>query len=142
MYSYILVLLLTLAGLSEVETAAAQSASVDAAPVREVSTRSFQWFFEHSRPEGRCAGQFVVATWYDSGSRTASGHVFNPDRLTAAHRALPVGTRVTVINPRHGKSVTVVINDRGPVTRGVTFDLARGAARAIGINQTQWVCIS
>jgi rare lipoprotein A len=48
---------------------------------------------------------------------------------------------VTVTNPRAGKSVTVVINDRGPFTRGVTLDLARGAARAIGMNQTQWVCM-
>jgi rare lipoprotein A len=141
MYSYLLVLSLTLAGLSDVQTVAAQSASVDAAPITKVSSRGFQWFFEHSRPEGQCAGQFVVATWYASGRRTASGQAFNPDGHTAAHRTLPFGTRLTVTNPRNGKSVTVVINDRGPFTRGVTLDLARGAARAIGMNQTQWVCL-
>jgi rare lipoprotein A len=142
MYSYILVLSLTLAGLSGVRTAAAQSASANVAPVNVASTRGFQWFFEHSRPEGHCAGQFVVATWYDSGSRTASGQVFDPNGLTAAHRTLPFGTHVTVTNPRNGQSVIVVINDRGPFTHGVTLDLARGAARAISMNQTQWVCVS
>jgi rare lipoprotein A len=46
-----------------------------------------------------------------------------------------------VTNPQNGRSVTVVINDRGPFTRGVTLDLTRGAARAIGMVRTQWVCI-
>ena len=75
-----------------------------------------------------------------SGSR-ASGQAFNPSGYTAAHRTLPFGSRVTVTNPRNGKSVTVVINDRGPFTRGVTLDLARGAANAIDMRQTQWVCV-
>jgi len=46
-----------------------------------------------------------------------------------------------VTNPDNGKSVTVVINDRGPFTRGVTLDLSMGAARAIGMRGTQWVCM-
>jgi rare lipoprotein A len=45
------------------------------------------------------------------------------------------------MNPRNGTSVAVVINDRGPFTRGVTLDLTRGAARAIGMYGTQWVCM-
>jgi rare lipoprotein A len=141
MHSHILVLTLMLAGLSDSQTVAARAVAVDGSPVIEVSSRSFSWFFEHSRPEGSCAGQFAVATWYASGRRTASGQAFNPGDYTAAHRTLPFGTRVTVINPRTGKSVTVVVNDRGPFTRGVTLDLARGAARAIGMNQTQWICM-
>ena len=84
----------------------------------------------------------MVATWYASGRRTASGQTFNPGSHTAAHRTLPFGSRVTVTNPRNGQSVTVVINDRGPFTRGVTLDLARGAAHAIGMHGTQWVCVS
>jgi rare lipoprotein A len=47
-----------------------------------------------------------------------------------------------VINPHNGKSVIVTINDRGPFVKGVTLDLARGAARAIGMTATQWVCMS
>jgi rare lipoprotein A len=105
------------------------------------SSRGFDWFFAHSRPEGDCFGQRVVATFYSSGGRTASGQAFHAGGNTAAHRTLPFGSQVTVTNPRNGKSVTVVINDRGPYTRGVTIDLASGAAHAIGMTATQWVCM-
>jgi rare lipoprotein A len=103
--------------------------------------RGFAWFFAHSRPQGICSGQHVVATFYASGRRTASGQTFDPSGYAAAHRTLPFGSRVTVTNPQNGRSVTVVINDRGPFTRGVTLDLTRGAARAIGMYRTQWVCM-
>jgi rare lipoprotein A len=135
-------ILLVLMGLIAFQAAAAQPVAPERGPVIQVSTRGFDWFFANSRPEGKCAGEFVVATWYQSGRRTASGQPFNPNGFTAAHRTLPFGTQLTVTNPRSGKSVTVVINDRGPFTRGVTLDLARGAARAIGMTQTQWVCLS
>jgi rare lipoprotein A len=107
----------------------------------QVHGRGFAWFFSHSRPHGTCSGQHVVATYYASGRRTASGQAFDPGGYTAAHRTLPFGSRVTVTNPENGRSVTVVINDRGPFTRGVTLDLARGAAHSIGMYRTQWVCI-
>jgi rare lipoprotein A len=105
------------------------------------NSRGFAWFLAHSRPEGSCAGQLVVATVYDSGGRTASGQSFDPSGYTAAHQTLPFGSRVTVTNPENGRSVVVQINDRGPFTTGVTLDLARGAARTIGMNRTQWVCM-
>jgi rare lipoprotein A len=105
------------------------------------SSRGFAWFFAHSRPEGSCSGQRVVAAFYASGGRTASGQAFNAGGHTAAHRTLPFGSQVTVTNPRNGKSVTVTINDRGPYTHGVTIDLASGAAHAIGMSGTQWVCM-
>ena len=89
-----------------------------------------------------CDGQWVRAAWYASGKRTATGEPFNQNGLTAAHRTLPFGSRVTVTNPSNGKSVTVVVNDRGPFVRGVTIDLARGAARVIGMSGTQRVCMS
>ena len=107
----------------------------------QAHSRGFAWFFAHSRPQGTCSGQHVVATFYVSGRRTASGQTFDPSGYTAAHRTLPFGSRVTVTNPQNGRSVTVVINDRGPFTRGVTLDLTRGAARAIGMDRTQWVCM-
>ena len=80
----------------------------------------------------------VKASWYDcmqigecSKSRiTASGQKFNPYALTAAHKTLPFGTRVKVTYK--GRSVIVVINDRGPFVRGRTLDLSRAAARRIG----------
>jgi peptidoglycan lytic transglycosylase len=107
----------------------------------QAHSRGFAWFFAHSKPQGTCSGQHVVATFYNSGRRTASGQTFDASGFTAAHRTLPFGSRVTVINPENGKSVTVVINDRGPFTRGITLDLARGAAHAIGVHRTQWVCM-
>jgi rare lipoprotein A len=105
------------------------------------SSRGFAWFFAHSHSEGSCSGQRIVATSYSSGRRTASGQTFNAGGYTAAHRTLAFGSHVTVTNPTNGKSVTVVINDRGPFTRGVTLDLASGAAHAIGMSGTQWVCM-
>jgi rare lipoprotein A len=104
-------------------------------------SRGFSWFFAHSKPVGSCSGQHVVATYYVAGRRTASGQAFDSSGYTAAHRTLPFGSRVTVTNPQNGSSVTVVINDRGPFTRGVTLDLSRGAARVIGMRGTQWVCM-
>jgi Lytic transglycolase len=86
--------------------------------------------------------EIVAATWYGNefrGSRTASGEIFNPDGLTAAHKSLPFGTCLEVGNPRTRKSVIVRVNDRGPFTEGMTLDLAAGAARAIGMPSTQKV---
>jgi rare lipoprotein A len=111
------------------------------ASATQAHSRGFAYFFAHSRPTGACSGQQVVATYYHSGRRTASGQAFNANGLTAAHRTLPFGSQVTVMNPQTGASVTVTINDRGPFTRGVTLDLAHGAARAIGMRGTQWVCM-
>lgn len=117
--------------------------SADEARVWTVGTRGFEWFFANvKKPDTPCDGEIVVATWYDSGSHTASGEAFKADGHTAAHRTLPFGSKVTVINPHTHKSVTVVINDRGPFVKGVTLDLARGAARSIGMTQTQWVCMA
>jgi rare lipoprotein A len=107
----------------------------------QAHSRGFAYFFAHSKPAGACGGRHIVATYYTSGRRTASGQPFNANGYTAAHRTLPFGSQVTVTNPQNGSSVTVVINDRGPFTRGVTLDLSRGAARAIGMRGTQWVCM-
>lgn len=79
------------------------------------------------------AMQRGLASWYASGKRTASGERFNPDGLTAAHRTLPFGTRVRVVNRANGRSVVVRINDRGPFVGRRVIDLARGSARALGI---------
>jgi rare lipoprotein A len=55
----------------------------------------------------------------------------NPAAMTAAHRTLPFGTWLTVINQRSGKSVVVRINDRGPFTRRRVIDLSRAAAKEL-----------
>ncbi|MGB7370711.1 septal ring lytic transglycosylase RlpA family protein [Erythrobacter sp.] len=77
-----------------------------------------------------------VASYYGRrfhGRRTANGERFNMNALTAAHRTLPFGSKVRVINPRNGREVTVRINDRGPFTGGRVIDLSRAAAERIGL---------
>ena len=77
-----------------------------------------------------------LASWYGPGfhgRRTANGERFNAHALTAAHKTLPLGTRVRVVNKRNGRSVVVRINDRGPYAHGRVIDLSQAAARAIGV---------
>jgi rare lipoprotein A len=77
-----------------------------------------------------------TASWYGErfhGLETASGEIFDLNRLTAAHRELPFGARVKVIHRVTGASVGVVINDRGPCADGRDIDLSKAAARALGI---------
>lgn len=75
----------------------------------------------------------MKASFYASGTLTASGERFDKDGFTAAHRTLPFGARLRVTNPKTGRSVIVRINDRGPFVRGRGLDLSRGAADAIGM---------
>ncbi|MEE8273960.1 MAG: septal ring lytic transglycosylase RlpA family protein [Alphaproteobacteria bacterium] len=76
-----------------------------------------------------------IASWYGGrfhGRRTASGEVYNKHAYTAAHRTLPFGTRVRVINLENGRSVVLTVNDRGPFVRGRIIDVSQRAARALG----------
>jgi rare lipoprotein A len=68
-----------------------------------------------------------------AGNRTASGERFNPQAMTAAHRSLPLGTKLRVTNLSNGRSVMVRVNDRGPFARGRILDLSLGAAHKIGM---------
>jgi peptidoglycan lytic transglycosylase len=75
-----------------------------------------------------------VASWYGyphHGRMTASGRRFNMYELTAAHRTLPLGTRVRVTNLRNGRAVTVTVTDRGPFVHQRMLDLSYAAAREI-----------
>lgn len=76
-----------------------------------------------------------IASWYgaESGNRTASGDRFNPRGLTAAHKTLPIPSKVRVTNMHNGRYVDVVINDRGPFSRNRLIDLSQGAAEQIGM---------
>jgi rare lipoprotein A len=88
------------------------------------------------------AGRRVIAASYGQGQRmTSSGEKFDPRGMTAAHRTLPFGTRLTVTNLKTGKSVIVVVNDRGPSTRRIGIDISIAAAKAIGLDGTAVVCI-
>ena len=66
-----------------------------------------------------------------NGRRTANGEIFNTYELTAAHKSLPFGTKVKVVNKTNGKSVVVRINDRGPFVKGRTLDLSKKAFQSI-----------
>jgi rare lipoprotein A len=96
----------------------------------------------HGQISSCSEGARIISAYYADGSRTASGERFDPNGMTAAHRTLPFGTHLKVINPRNGKVVLVRINDRGPFVRGVTLDLSRGAAKAIGLQGTGAVCMA
>lgn len=74
------------------------------------------------------------ASWYGGwhhGRKTASGATFDMNRMTAAHRTLPLGTRVRVTHLDNGRSVEVLINDRGPYVGTRVIDLSREAARRL-----------
>jgi rare lipoprotein A len=89
--------------------------------------------------------QAGMASWYGPGfhgRKTASGERFNTNDLTAAHRFLPFGTRVRVVNAATGRSVVVRINDRGPFHGGRVIDLSRASANAIGMGGIARVQIS
>ncbi len=73
-----------------------------------------------------------IASWYGRrfmGKKTASGEIFDPEKMTAAHRRLPMGTIVKVTNLKNGRETVVRINDRGPYIPGRIIDLSRAAAR-------------
>lgn len=82
--------------------------------------------------------QHGLASFYGPGFHgrlTASGERFDQRDMTAAHRTLPLGTRVRVTNLENGESVVLLINDRGPYGRnyrkGVVIDVSKGAARRL-----------
>ncbi|MBN2534672.1 MAG: septal ring lytic transglycosylase RlpA family protein [Spirochaetales bacterium] len=79
------------------------------------------------------------ASWYGGkfhGRITANGEVYDMNKLTAAHKTLPFGTFVKVVNIDNGKSIVVKINDRGPFVEGRIIDLSRAAAEKIDMLKT------
>ena len=76
------------------------------------------------------------ASWYgsESGNRTAMGTRFVPHGLTAAHKTLPLPSKVRVTNLHNGRHVDVLVNDRGPFKKGRVIDLSHGAAKKIGLH--------
>lgn len=107
-------------------------------PTRTSQNDPYEQFGKRYEPITDCAG-FVesgIASWYGKdfhGKRTSSGEVYDMHGMTAAHKILPLGTRVMVINPANGRSVIVRINDRGPFVDGRVIDLSYEAATRLGI---------
>jgi rare lipoprotein A len=76
------------------------------------------------------------------GTQTASGKRLNDGALTAAHKSLPLGSRVHVTNKRNGRSVTVTITDRGPYIKGRVIDMTLAGARALGFSGLAHVALA
>jgi rare lipoprotein A (peptidoglycan hydrolase) len=90
------------------------------------------------RQQARAAAGYQVgmASWYGTtahGKPTASGQIFDRGELTAAHPTLPLNSVARVTNLSNGRSVTVRVNDRGPVRGDRVIDVSRGAARELGM---------
>lgn len=80
-----------------------------------------------------------TASWYGPrfhGKKTASGEIYDQNKLTAAHKTLPLGSKARVTNLDNGSAVEVEINDRGPFVEGRIVDLSRAAAGALGFVET------
>jgi rare lipoprotein A len=79
-----------------------------------------------------------IASWYGTllnGHPTASGALMDRQKLTAAHRTLPLGSVVEVVNRRNGRRVIVTINDRGPLSHNRVIDLSPVAAAQLGMKK-------
>lgn len=74
-----------------------------------------------------------IASFYWEDQMTASGEVFDKTAMTAAHKTLPMGTKVKVTNLHNGRSAIVRINDRGPFVQGRVIDLSEAAAEVLGM---------
>ena len=77
-----------------------------------------------------------IASWYGPGFHgklTANGEIYDMYGISAAHKTLPFGTIVRVVDLETRRSVVVRINDRGPFVEGRIIDLSKGAAEKLGI---------
>jgi len=98
--------------------------------ISEVAEQPFKP--NHKRLETGKASYYAMKF---KGRRTASGEIYDPTKLTAAHPSLPFGTPVRVTNLYNKASVVVRINDRGPHTKSRIIDLSYAAAQKLGIIQ-------
>lgn len=122
MLKYISIILLSV---TTINPAIAKMKQIDLSKIKTVGIASHYGYASGSR--------------YKRKPRTASGSVFNPMLLTAAHKYLPFGTRLRVTNMHNNKSVIVTVNDRGPFVKGRILDLTTHAAKTIGISGIQKV---
>jgi len=77
-----------------------------------------------------------IASWYGKpfhGRKTASGQIYDMNKLTAAHLTLPLSSEVLVVNPSNGKKVVIKVTDRGPYKKNRVIDLSRAAAKQLGM---------
>jgi rare lipoprotein A (peptidoglycan hydrolase) len=126
--------------------AAAAGAAVLLRAASAASAGGWSTVHKYVKRSGQCAGEEILASYYSSGKRTATGEAFDANGKTAAARTWPLGTNLTIVNPHNGRTLTVRINDRGPYgiafTQGARIDLARGAARRRAMSGPQYLCIT
>jgi rare lipoprotein A len=106
-----------------IASTAASTASRDRpAPISDIPVRA----------EDCVASVYAVGDSSQPGTKTASGIPLNDNDMTAAHKSLPFGSKVRVINKKNGNAVTVTITDRGPYAKGRCIDMSRAGAGALG----------
>ena len=92
----------------------------------------------HSSVSSNMAVGTGIASYYSDvfhGKKTACGEVYDKHKLTAAHRTLPIGTKIKITRLDNAKSVVVRINDRGPWSKNRILDMSRAAAEKIGLTR-------
>ncbi len=103
----------------------------------ETKTRPYRVLGKTYYPLQTAAGydEVGLASWYGEdfhGKKTANGQTYDMYGLSAAHKTLPLGTRVRVTHLGNNRSVVLVVNDRGPFVSGRILDLSYGAAKRLG----------
>lgn len=121
------------------ETAATQPAEPERPSGTVKIGRPYQvngvWYYPHEDPDYDETG---IASWYGEpfhGRLTANGERYDMNALTAAHKTLPLPTKVRVTNLENGRSIVVRVNDRGPFVNGRIIDLSRRAAQLLGFHR-------
>lgn len=127
----------TLFGLMNSVSAASDKTVTSKTIVRKKTITYRQWG-RHYRvlPSSKNYQEKGIASWYGHQfhrRRTSSGERFNMYQLTAAHKTLPLATRVVVTNLVNGRKVIVRVNDRGPFVGDRLIDLSYGAAKQLGM---------
>jgi rare lipoprotein A len=106
---------------------------ISAVRLDQASARDLGSYESGAFPDSAMTGQAVYYGAELAGNPTASGEIFDPSLLTAAHRTLPLGSNVQVTNLANGRTAIVRINDRGPFTADSIIDLSTAAAQRIGL---------
>ncbi len=106
-------------------------------PVQTGKTKPYTVLGEtyHPLPTSDGYSEEGLASWYGKdfhGKRTANGEIYDMHKVSAAHKLLPLGSRVRVTNLENGKTLSLSINDRGPFVKGRIIDLSYEAARQLG----------
>ena len=93
------------------------------------------WYYPHENPDYDETG---IASWYGEpfhGRLTANGERYDMNDLSAAHKTLPLPTKVRVTNLENGRSIVLRVNDRGPFVNGRIIDLSRRSAQLLGFHR-------